>query len=70
MVSLRSPDAPSIIQISTPEAPTKDTDNNEYSENNSNIVNGTISVRKYVTCHPHETSADYNLRVQWQRKGK
>ena len=67
MVSLRSPDAPSNVQISTPEAPTKDAD---CDENNSNISNTTVSMRKYVTCHPHETSADYNLRVQWQRKGK
>ena len=69
MVSLCSPDAPSNVQISTPEAPTRDADNNECNENNSELANSTDSVRKYVTCHPHETSADYNLRVQWQRKG-
>ena len=70
MISLRSPDASSSAQISTPEAPPRDTNNDECIENNSDIANTNISARKYLVCHPHETSADYNLRVQWQRKGK
>ena len=64
MVSLRSPDAPTSVQISTPETLARDTDNAECIENNSIVFNTNVSARKYVPCHPHETSADYNLRVQ------
>ena len=70
MISLRSPGASSSTQIIRSEASTRDANNIEYTENNSNIANTNIFARKYLVCHPHETSADYNLRVQWQRKGK
>ena len=62
--------ASTSVVVDTPEIPITNAENREMNENCSTLVNVASSARKYIEPHPHETSADYNMRVQWQRKGK
>ena len=73
-MSITTPVLPTSVNICTPELTTLaivDSEiNDQTNENCPGIANVQISERKFVVCHPHETSADYNLKVQWNRPGK
>ena len=58
------------VSVCTTECATSVCINHETDENSSEPVNTEASARTYVVPHPHETSSEYNLRVQWQRAGK
>ena len=69
-VGIRSPDQPTRAHICTPETTTNTGDSAHSDENSSHRANTTSSDLKHVEPHPHETSVDYNMRVQWNRPGK
>ena len=64
-----SPELALNVVVCTPEIPTSVHINHVPDENSSDLVNTEVSARKYIVPHPHETSSEYNLRVQWQRAG-
>ena len=69
-VTMHSPLASTSVVVDTPEIPITNAENREMNEKFSTLVNVASPARKYIEPHPHETSADYNMRVQWQQKGK
>ena len=67
---ISSPQLAQNVVVYTPEISTRVDSNHTTDENSSEIVNTEVSDRKYIEPHPHETSSEYNLRVQWRRTGK
>ena len=59
-----SPELAQNVIICTPEMPENIHTNHVVDENSPDLANTEVSAREYIVPHPHETSSEYNLRVQ------